>query len=297
MNANTFRNKFRNHISLEQKLERFNWFRVGGNAEILFEPEDENSLSNVLNHKPEECEIFTVGAGSNLLIRDAGIRGITIITKKMKKINIDNNGIITAQAGATDVDLARFARDHQRTGLEFLLGIPGTIGGGIRMNSGAFGSEFKDVLIDVKAMNHSGKFKVFSNKELKFEYRKISLSNKWIFCSARFKSKKSHKLDIEMKMKEIISLRKKAQPTGVRTGGSTFKNPKGQKAWQLIDKAGCRGLRIGDAMISEKHCNFIINLKKSSARQIEELGETVKERVLDNSGIELDWEIQRVGLK
>ena len=191
--------------------------------------------------------------------------------------------------------MARFARDHSRSGLEFLIGIPGTIGGGIKMNSGAFGSEFKDVLIDVKAINHDGEYKIFSNEDLKMEYRKIGLEDEWIFLSARFKTSTDSEKNIRDKMKNIILSRKSAQPIGVKTGGSTFKNPIGKKAWKLIDQAGCRGLKNGDAMISEKHCNFIVNLKNAKACQIEELGQKVKQKVFENSGIQLNWEIESVG--
>ena len=297
MNVKVFKNKFNKYIELEQNLAKFNWFGVGGNAEILFIPENENSLKNFLKNKPPEYKILVVGAGSNLLIRDNGINGITLITKNLKQISIDSAGIISAQAGATDAEVARFARDYERAGLEFLLGIPGTIGGGVRMNSGAFGSEFKDILIDVTAINYSGQFKNFSTKELEMGYRKIGLSHEWIFCTARFKSSSDSKENINNKMKQILRLRKTAQPTGVKTGGSTFKNPTGYKAWRLIDQAGCRGLKVGDAIISDKHCNFIINLKNSSAQQIEELGEKVKSKVFQTSGIKLDWEIQVVGMK
>ena len=236
-------------------------------------------------------------AGSNLLVRDKGIKDITLITKKLKKISIDNEGIITAQAGAIDADVARFARDHERTGLEFLIGIPGTIGGGIKMNSGAFGSEFKDVLIDVKAINTEGETRAFSCKELKMEYRTIGLDKKWIFYEARFHTLRESKEKIKTRMKEIIFLRKKAQPVGVKTGGSTFKNPPNAKAWELIDEAGCRGLKIGEAMISDKHSNFIINLGKCTSNQIEDLANTVKDRVFKKSGTCLSWEIQRVGIQ
>ncbi len=297
MDIKSFKNKFLDIIKYDQKLAKFSWFGVGGSAEILLMVEDEISLSNFLKDKPIELEMFTIGAGSNILIRDKGVKGVVLLTRKLNKININKNGIITAQAGAMDAEVARFARDHKRTGLEFLLGIPGTIGGGIRMNSGAFGSEFKDILIDVKAINHSGEFKTFSNQELGMKYRNIEISKEWIFCSARLNTNKGEKKIIENKMKKIISLRKKAQPTGVKTGGSTFKNPDGYKAWQLIDKAGCRGIKIGDAMISEKHCNFIINSKHSTAQEIEDLGEYVKEKVLRSSGIDLSWEIKRVGIK
>ena len=290
-------NQFNRSISLNQNLAKYTWFNVGGNAEILFIPDDIKELFDFLKSKSEKYEIFTIGAGSNILIRDKGISGITLITKNLKKISIDNLGIITAEAGAIDADVARFARDHERTGLEFLLGIPGTIGGGIRMNSGAFGSEFKDVLIDVKAINNLGEIKTFTHKDLQMGYRKIELGREWIFCEARFKTLKDTKENISTKMKNIIRLRKEAQPIAVKTGGSTFKNPPNQKAWKLIDEAGCRGLQNGDAMISQKHCNFIINLKKSSSQQIEELATIVQEKVFKKSGIQLDWEIQRVGIK
>jgi len=289
--------KFNKSVTLNQTLSKHNWFNVGGNAEILFVPEDIKDLIGLLKSKPKKYEIYPIGAGSNILVSDKGIKGITLITKKLNQISIDNFGVITAQAGAADADVARFARDQERTGLEFLIGIPGTIGGGIKMNSGAFGAEFKDILIDVKAINNLGEINTFSNRELQMGYRKIGLSKEWIFYEARFKSSKDSKEKITTKMREIIHLRKEAQPTAVKTGGSTFKNPINKKAWKLIDEAGCRGLQNGDAMISEKHCNFIINLKKSTSQEIEELAQMVQDKVFEKSGIRLDWEIQRVGIK
>ena len=289
--------KFNKSVTLNQTLSKHNWFNVGGNAEILFVPEDIKDLIGLLKSKPKKYEIYPIGAGSNILVSDKGIKGITLITKKLNQISMDNFGVITAQAGAVDADVARFARDQERTGLEFLVGIPGTIGGGIKMNSGAFGAEFKDILIDVKAINNLGEIKTFSNKELQMGYRKIGLSKEWIFYEARFKSSKDSKDKITTKMRRIIHLRKEAQPTAVKTGGSTFKNPINKKAWKLIDEAGCRGLQNGDAMISEKHCNFIINLKKSTSQEIEELAQMVQDKVFEKSGIRLDWEIQRVGIK
>ena len=290
-------NKFNKSVTLNQTLSKHTWFNVGGNAEILFVPEDIKDLFNLFKSKPREYEVYPIGAGSNILVSDKGIKGITLITKKLNQISIDNFGVITAQAGAADADVARFARDQERTGLEFLIGIPGTIGGGIKMNSGAFGAEFKDILIDVKAINNLGEINTFSNKELQMGYRKIGLSKEWVFYEARFKSSKGSKDKITTKMRKIIHLRKDAQPTAVKTGGSTFKNPVNKKAWKLIDEAGCRGLQNGDAMISEKHCNFIINLKKSTSQEIEELAQTVQDKVFQKSGIRLDWEIQRVGIK
>ncbi len=295
MKINIFKENFIENIYSQKKLANHTWFGVGGNAEILYIPKEEKSLEKFLKVKPNDCKVFTIGAGSNLLVRDNGIDGVTLITSKLNKISIDKNGIITAYSGAFDAEVARFARDHSRTGLEFLIGIPGTIGGGIKMNSGAFGSEFKDVLIDIKAINHNGEYKIFSNDDLKMEYRKIGLKDEWIFLSARFKTSAESEKNIQDKMKKIIFSRKSTQPIGVKTGGSTFKNPVGKKAWQLIDQAGCRGWKNGDAMISEKHCNFIVNLKNAKAHQIEELGENVKQKVFENSGIDLNWEIERVG--
>ena len=295
MKINIFRDKFVENIYTGQKLANYTWFGVGGSAELLYIPEEIISLEKFLKIKPSDCKLFTIGAGSNVLVRDNGIDGVTLITSKLNKISIDNEGIITANCGAVDAEVARFARNHCRTGLEFLIGIPGTIGGGVKMNSGAFGNEFKDVLIDVKAINHSGEYKVFTKKELNMEYRKIGLNDEWIFLSARFKTSVDTQKNIQDKMKKIILSRKNAQPIGVKTGGSTFKNPIGKKAWQLIDQAGCRGWKIGDAMISEKHSNFIVNVKNAKANQIEELGEKVKQKVLENSGIQLNWEIERVG--
>ena len=297
MKIDIFRNNFLENIYAEHKLAKYTWFGVGGNAEILYIPEEEKSLEKFLKVKPSDYKLFTMGAGSNLLVRDNGIDGVTLITSKLNKISIDKNGLITANCGAFDAEVARFARDHSRSGLEFLIGIPGTIGGGIKMNSGAFGSEFKDVLIDVKAVNHNGEYKTFTNEDLDMKYRKIGLKEEWIFLSARFKTSFDTDQNIRDKMKKIILSRKSAQPVGVKTGGSTFKNPIGQKAWKLIDQAGCRGLKNGDAMISEKHCNFIVNLKDAKAHQIEQLGKKVKQKVYEDSGIKLKWEIERVGKK
>ena len=297
MNINKLKNKFFNQIKFDTKLSSFTWFGVGGDAEILFTPDNIVGAINFIKEKPKDLKVFPIGAGSNILIRDNGIKGISLLTKNLNNITIDEKGVITAESGANDIQVARFARENERTDLEFLVGIPGTIGGGIRMNSGAFGSEFKDVLIDVNAINQSGELKTFTSEELGMKYRRIDLSSDWIFNSARFKTSVGNKKDIQSKMKEIIRLRGKSQPTGVKTGGSTFMNTSKYKAWELIDKAGCRGLKFGDAMISEKHCNFIINTKKSSAQEIENLGELVKEKVMASSGIDMNWEIQKVGLK
>ena len=289
--------RYKKYLKFNQNLSSYTWFGVGGIADILFTPENMDQAINFIKEKPKDLSIFTIGAGSNILIRDRGIRGVSLITKKLNYISIDDEGIITAETGAIDMQVARFARENERSGLEFLVGIPGTIGGGIRMNSGAFGSEFKDILIDVKAINFSGEEKTFTLKDLQMNYRHINLDDDWFFCKARFKTSKGVKSNIQSKMKNIIELRKKAQPTGSKTGGSTFMNTPNYKAWELIEKAGCRGLQVGDAMVSEKHCNFIINKKNSSAEEIEQLGDLIKEKVMISSGITLNWEIKKVGLK
>ena len=297
MNVNKLKNKFASQVSFNKKLSFFTWFGVGGNAEILFIPNNTVESISFIKEKPKDLKVFPIGAGSNILIRDNGIKGVSLLTKNLNNITIDINGIVTAETGAIDVQVARFAREHERTDLEFLVGIPGTIGGGIRMNSGAFGSDFKNVLIDVNAINQLGELKVFSSAELGMKYRSINIGAEWIFTSARFRTSKGNKENIQSKMKEFIRLRKVSQPTGLKTGGSTFMNTSKHKAWELIDKAGCRGLIVGDAMVSEKHCNFIINTKKSSAKEIEKLGELIKEKVMESSGITLKWEIQKVGIK
>ena len=297
MNINKLKNKFTNQIKINENLSTLTWFGVGGNAEILFTPNDLDESISFIIEKPTDLKVFPIGAGSNILIRDNGINGACLLTKNLNKITIDINGIITAESGAIDIQVARFARENERTDLEFLVGIPGTIGGGIRMNSGAFGSEFKDVLIDINAINQSGELKTFTREELGMKYRNIDLSLDWIINSARFRTSRGKKEIIQSKMKDNIKLRKNSQPTGVKTGGSTFMNTSKKKAWELIDEAGCRGLKLGDAVISKKHCNFIINTKKASAKEIESLANMVKEKVMKFSGVNLNWEIQRVGLK
>ena len=289
--------RYKKYLKFNQNLSSYTWFGVGGISDILFTPENMDQAINFIKEKPKDLSIFTIGAGSNILIRDRGIRGVSLITKKLNYISIDDEGIITAEPGAIDMQVARFAREKERSGLEFLVGIPGTVGGGIRMNSGAFGSELKDVLIDVKAINFSGEEKIFTLKELQMNYRHINIDDDWFFCEARFRTSKGEKSNIQSKMKNIIQLRKKAQPTGVKTGGSTFMNTPNYKAWELIENAGCRGLQVGDAMVSQKHCNFIINRKNSSAEEIEQLGDLIKEKVMISSGITLNWEIKKVGLR
>jgi UDP-N-acetylmuramate dehydrogenase len=287
----------KNFLFQNKKMSNLTWFGVGGLSKYYFQPSSEQDLVSFLKDNELNLPIYPLGAGSNIIIRDKGFNGIIIHFNKLKEISIDEKGIINSYCGAMDADVARFARNHSRTDLEFLIGIPGTIGGGIKMNSGAYGSEIKKILIDVTAINKNGMLKKFTVEDLKLDYRTNKLSQEWMFLKARFKSNKGSKDLIQKKMKEIIQSRKISQPTGKKTGGSTFMNGKDFKAWELIDNAGCRGLKKGGAIISNKHCNFIINEKNATAADIEKLGETVRKKVFEKTGKKLKWEIKIIGEK
>ncbi len=287
----------KNFLSQNKKMNNLTWFNVGGLSKYYFQPSSEKDLVTFLKDNELNLPIYPLGAGSNIIIRDKGFNGIIIHFNKLKEISIDEKGIINTYCGAMDADVARFARNHSRTDLEFLIGIPGTIGGGIKMNSGAYGSEIKKILIDVTAINKNGMLKKFTVEDLKLDYRTNKLSQDWMFLKARFKSNNGSKVLIQKKMKEIIQSRKISQPTGKRTGGSTFMNGKDFKAWELIDNAGCRGLKKGGAIISNKHCNFIINESNATAADIETLGETVRKKVFEKTGKKLKWEIKIIGEK
>jgi len=278
-------------------MERHTWFGVGGAAEIMFSPLDAEDLAAFLAATPRDIPVFPVGAGSNLLVRDGGIRGVVVNTvTHLNTAEIDGDRLVVG-AGLHDAECARFAAGHGISGLEFLVGIPGTIGGGLRMNAGAYGVEFKDIVIEAEAIDRAGHRHVATPAEMGMAYRHSDAPPDWIFTRATLKAVAGDADAIRARMKEIISTRADAQPRGVRTGGSTFANPDGGKAWQLIDAAGCRGLRQGKAMVSEKHCNFLINNGGASADEIETLGETVRHKVREESGVTLRWEIRRVGEK
>ena len=287
----------KNFLFQNKKMSNLTWFGVGGLSKYYFQPSSEKDLVSFLRNNELNLPIYPLGAGSNIIIRDKGFNGIIIHFNKLKEISIDEKGIINTYCGAMDADVARFARNHSRTDLEFLIGIPGTIGGGIKMNSGAYGSEIKKILIDVTAINKNGMLKKFTVEDLKLDYRTNKLSQEWMFLKARFKSNNGSKDLIQKKMKEIIQSRKISQPTGKKTGGSTFMNGKDFKAWELIDNAGCRGLKKGGAIISNKHCNFIINENNATAADIEKLGETVRKKVFEKTGKKLKWEIKIIGEK
>ena len=280
-----------------KNMSNLTWFGVGGFSKYYFQPSSEKDLVYFLKYNNLNLPIYPLGAGSNIIIRDLGFNGLIIHFNKLKEILIDKEGIITAYSGAMDADVARFARNNSREGLEFLIGIPGTIGGGIKMNSGAYGSEIKKILIDVTAINEKGIQKKFSVEDLNLGYRTNKLGQEWMFLKARFKSASGSKDLIQKKMKEIIQSRKASQPTGQKTGGSTFMNGEDFKAWELIDNSGCRGLKNGGAIISNKHCNFIINENNATATDIETLGEIVREKVFKKTGKKLKWEIKIIGEK
>ncbi len=285
-----------------QSLSDITWFRAGGAAEVLFTPADANDLKEFLVNRPNDLPLTILGAGSNTLVRDGGVAGVTIrLGKGFSEIDIDEDGVVTAGAAARDLTVARQCRDACRSGLEFLSGIPGTIGGALAMNAGAYGGETRDRLIDARAFTLNGQEVCLTAEDMGMRYRTNPKAGQLIFISARFTTIGAEKNIIEERMIDISDSRETSQPIRSRTGGSTFKNPggaspEGPKAWKLIDAAGCRGLEVGSAQVSEQHCNFLINHGGARAADIELLGETVRQRVLDTSGIELHWEIKRIGV-
>jgi UDP-N-acetylmuramate dehydrogenase len=288
--------KVRGRLTADAPLAQVTWFRVGGPAEVMFRPADIDDLSAFLAAKPADVPVTVIGVASNLLVRDGGIEGAVIrLGRGFVEIETKDN-IVTAGAGALDFNVALTARDAGVAGLEFLSGIPGTVGGGLCMNAGAYGSEFKDVLESATALDSNGARHALSPADLHLTYRHSGVPADWIFVAARFKGTAGDKLAIARRMAEIQEAREQSQPIRAKTGGSTFANPPGHQAWQLIDEAGCRGIRRGGAMISDKHANFLINTGDATAADIGGLGEEVRARVLAKTGITLEWEIKRVGI-
>ena len=270
------------------------WFRTGGPAEVLFRPADIADLSSFLSALPADIAVTVLGVGSNLLVRDGGVKGVVIrLMRGFTSVSVDGHEVVSG-AGALDLSVALTARDNSLAGLEFLSGIPGTIGGAIAMNGGAYGGELSQVLVSAEAVDRAGVVHRVDAAELGFSYRHNAAPADWIFTSARLRGVPGDQLSIARRIAEIDAARTESQPRS-RTGGSTFVNPPGRKAWELIDGAGCRGLRVGDAQVSEKHCNFLINLGAATAADIEGLGEDVRRRVLAQSGVELQWEIKLIG--
>jgi UDP-N-acetylmuramate dehydrogenase len=288
--------ELRGRLLANQPLGEFTWFRVGGPAQAFFMPEDENDLAYFLRNLSTEMPVTVIGAGSNLIVRDGGVPGVVIrLGRGFNDVRIEEHRV-TAGTAMLDVMVARAAQAAGLAGLAFLSGIPGTIGGALRMNGGAYGGETKDVLLETRGIDRQGNLRTFSNSEMGFSYRHCSAPDDVIFTAAVLQGRTGEPEQIAGEMATIKKKREATQPRN-RTGGSTFKNPPGHSAWKLVDEAGCRGLTIGGAQVSELHSNFLINLGSASAADIETLGETVREKVKANSGIDLEWEIKRVGVK
>ena len=281
-------------------LADFIWFRTGGPAEWLVRPRDVNDLASFLAGLDPATPVLPVGVGSNLIVRDGGVPGVVVrLPKSFAKVAIEpgtnDSRRVRAGGAAMGITVASAARDGGIAGLEFLRGIPGTVGGAVRMNAGAYGREVRDILIEVTVVLRDGNVETWPAAKLGYTYRHSELPAGAVVVEALFEGTPGNPATIGAEMDRIAAEREASQPLRSRTGGSTFKNPEGNRAWKLIDEAGCRGLRIRDAQVSEKHCNFLLNLGSASAAQIEELGEEVRRRVKEKSGLTLEWEIQRVG--
>lgn len=277
-------------------LADFIWFRTGGPAEWLVKPKDVADLSHFLRALDPGVPVLPVGVGSNLIVRDGGVPGVVVrLPKAMGRVSVEAGNRIRAGGGAMGISVASKARDAAIAGLEFLRGIPGTAGGAVRMNGGAYGREVSDILVEATLVLREGSVETWPAGRMGFTYRHSEVPQGAVVVEALFEGTPGDPAAIGAEMDRIAAEREASQPLRSRTGGSTFKNPPGDKAWRLIDAAGCRGLRIGDAQVSEKHCNFLLNLGQARAADIEALGEEVRRRVLENSGVSLEWEIQRVG--
>ncbi|MES2603064.1 MAG: UDP-N-acetylmuramate dehydrogenase [Pseudomonadota bacterium] len=287
----------RGRLLANESLSPLTWFRVGGPAQILFTPADEDDLAYFLSKLPQEIPVYTVGVGSNLIVRDGGVSGVVIrLSPRGFGETKAKDDTIRAGTAVLDKRVAEAAAAANIGGLEFYFGIPGSIGGALRMNAGANGGETKDVLVEARGVTRAGEKVTFSNADMKFVYRNSGVDTSVIFTSALYRGRVTEPETIRARMAEVQNHRETAQPIREKTGGSTFKNPPGHSAWKLIDAAGMRGFRVGGAQVSEMHCNFLINTGDATGHDIETLGETVRARVMENSGIDLHWEIKRIGL-
>ncbi|WP_412557685.1 UDP-N-acetylmuramate dehydrogenase [Thalassospira sp. MIT1370] len=287
--------KVRGKLREGAQLAKVTWFQVGGPADVMFRPADEADLADFLKGKPDDMPVTVIGVGSNLLVRDGGIRGVVIRLGRPFTDAVIKDGDLHVGAGALDLNVAQVAQQAGIAGLEFLSGIPGTIGGALRMNAGAYGSEIKDVLISATAIDGKGIKHTVTPDEMGMSYRHCDLPEDWIFTSAILRGTAGDPDEIAKRMDEIQQARAGSQPIKSRTGGSTFANPVPDRAWEVIDAAGCRGLTIGGAQMSEQHCNFMINTGNATALDLEQLGDEVRKRVKEHSGVELRWEIRRIG--
>jgi UDP-N-acetylmuramate dehydrogenase len=287
--------ELRGRLLANQPLGEFTWFRVGGPAQVFFMPEDENDLAYVLRNLPPDIPVMVIGAGSNLIVRDGGVPGVVIrLGRGFNAVTVEENRV-TAGSAMLDAMVAREAQKAGLAGLAFLSGIPGTIGGALRMNGGAYGGQTKDILIEARGVDRAGNLRSFSNADMGFSYRHCGVPDDVIFTSATLQGRAGNAEEIAAAMAEIKRKREASQPRN-RTGGSTFKNPPGQSAWKLVDEAGCRGMKVGQAQVSPLHSNFLISLDGCTASDIETLGETVRARVKEKSGVDLEWEIKRIGV-
>jgi UDP-N-acetylmuramate dehydrogenase len=288
---------FRGRVSYDAPLAPYTWFRVGGPADALASPADEEDLAALLAALPREIPVTVVGVGSNLIVRDGGVRGVVIRLggRAFGSIETTADCRVIAGAAALDAAVAKAAAEAGIDGLAFLRGVPGAIGGACRMNAGAHGGEIKDGLVEASGFDRAGRRRVFDNAAMGFAYRHSEAPDDVIFTRAVLQGRPGERAAIEAEMDRITRAREASQPIRDKTGGSTFKNPPGGKAWALIDAAGCRGLVVGDAQVSTLHCNFLINRGAATARDIEALGEEVRRRVRETSGVELEWEIKRLG--
>ncbi len=276
-------------------LYRTTWLRVGGPAEVMFRPADEADLAAFLAARPADVPVTVIGVGSNLLVRDGGVEGVVIrLGRGLAGIAV-RGARLEAGAAALDINVARAARDAAIAGIEFLSGVPGTVGGSLRMNAGAFGGDMAAITQGARAVDAAGQVHALGAADLGFAYRSSAVPEDWIFTAATLAGRKGDRAEIARRMAGISESREDAQPLRTRTGGSTFKNPPGSHAWELIERAGCRGLERGGAAVSEKHCNFLINTGGATAADIEALGEEVRRRVAEATGVTLEWEIRRIG--
>lgn len=283
-------------VEPQGSLADFIWFRTGGPAEWLFRPADAEDLAAFLRDLDPAVPVLPVGVGSNLIVRDGGVPGVVVrLPKAMAKVSVAD-GLVRAGGAAMGISVASAARDAGIAGLEFLRGIPGTVGGAVRMNAGAYGRDTSDILVEVTVVTREGRVETWPAARLGYTYRHSDLPVGAVVVEALFSGTPGDPATIGAEMDRIAAEREASQPLRSRTGGSTFKNPDGHKAWALIDAAGCRGLTRGEAQVSEKHCNFLLNLGNAAAADIEALGEDVRARVKAQSGVELEWEIQRIGV-
>ena len=288
----------RGRLTENAPLSPLVWFKAGGPARWLFEPADVDDLSDFLAALDPSVDVMGLGLGSNLIVRDGGFPGVVVrLGKPFAKVEAIDATALRCGGGASGILVSSTARDAGIGGLEFLRSIPGTVGGFVRMNGGAYGREVKDILVECDVVLRSGERRTLSLEALGYTYRHSELPEGAIVVSATFRGHAGDPNDVQAEMDRIARAREESQPLRSKTGGSTFKNPPGDKAWRLVDEAGCRGLRRGDAQVSEKHCNFLLNLGNASAADIEALGEDVRRRVNERTGIRLEWEIQRVGIE